>query len=304
MLLSSQNLEIAGLDNRNNLNSLNLHLATTKLCSEFYSNNDILVERRNKSTYKMPGGMTNYTCHLCAEVVSNRHSSSFEFFVHRFLKDKRIQKNRTNAFAVRSIRKELNEKYLNQYNELVNSIDTESMIFYTYDLIRGYSFDTNKLYVEMFNPKISNSLSASTGNLIYTPYIKEYAIDDNGNLKNHGSSSFCYFQLNMTEDQAQKIYYRYSNHFAPNPPFAIATKLHYALRIGKVLEGKPRYFQIILKKAEFFIPLEKDIKYAQKKVIKITSMEENKFAEVIFDENMTYTKEGYPIQKIKSQKTY
>lgn len=87
-------------------------------------------------------------------------------------------------------------------------------------------------------------------------------------------------------------------------PFAVATKLHYAIRMAKEANGQVRNFEIILKKAEFFLPLEEDIKRIQNKTVKIANMQENIFAEIIFDTKQTRTELGYLTQKVASTKAY
>ena len=298
----AQNFDIPNLQNKNNLNDLNLHWATAKLCKEFYEEKDFLKEIQNKSNYKIPGGRTAYGCNVCVELVKERHLSYFEYFVHRFLNDKRIQKNRTNAFTVRALRKEIEEKHLDLYNEHVNAVDTENMLFYKYDLISGYSFDTEELFINMFYPNIKRIAYGVNGNLINAPFL-EQSLGANGRIIPNAGGNLGTVKISMTEEQAQQIYGRYKNHFKPNPPFGIATKLHYAIRLAKEQNGESRNFEIILKKAEFFLPLEEDIKYIQRRAVKVADMEENIFAEVIFDDKQTRTELGYLVQKIKSSNT-
>lgn len=300
-LALGQGFDIPNLDNKNNLNDLNLHWATAKLCKEYYAEKDLITELGNKSTFELPGGQTDYGCHVCAELVKNRHLSYFEYFVHRFLNDKRIQKNKTNAFTVRALRKEIEEKYLDLYNESVNAIDTENMVFYKYDLISGYSFETNELYIKMFYPNIKKIAYGINGYLINAPFL-EHSLGANGRIMSNASGDLGTFKIPMSEEQAQKIYDRYKNHFRPNPPFAVATKLHYAIRMAKEQNGEVRNFEIILKKAEFFLPLEEDIKHIQRRSVKVANMQENIFAEVIFDPRQSQTELGYLVQGIKSTK--
>jgi hypothetical protein len=303
-IANGQSFSIKGLENRHYNNSLTAHLATAKLCDKFYDGNDIIEERNNKSSYKMIGGFSDYGCHVCVEVIQSRHANYFELFVDHFLKDKRIQKNRTNAFTVRTLREEINAKYLEDYNKLVDSIDTENLVFYNYDLIGGYSFDTNELYISMFNPRFNSGLTANKGKLIISPNLKDSNLDVNSNLMNGPQDYLGSFRISMNEEKAQKIYDRYKNHFSPNPPFGIGTKIHYSLRMGEELNGQIRNFIVVLKKVEFFIPNEQDIKNIQRSIVKVTDIPENKIAEIVFNEKLYYNKIGYPYQEIKSQKVF
>ncbi len=296
-----QSFDIPNLDNKNNLNDLKLHWATAKLCKKYYAEKKLVTELQNKSTFKLPGGQTDYGCNVCVELVKKRHHSYFEYFVHRFLNDKRIQNNKTNVFTIRALRKEIEEKHLDLYNESVNAVDTENMVFYKYDLISGYSIETKELYIKMFYPHIKKIAYGINGNLINAPFL-EHSRGTNGRIIPSIGGDLGTFKIPMSEEQAQKIYDRYKNHFRPNPPFAIATKLHYAIRMAKEQNGEVRNFEIILKKAEFFLPLEEDIKYMQSRSIKVADMQENIFAEVIFDSEQSYTELGYLIQRIKSTK--
>ncbi|PWL38896.1 hypothetical protein DKG77_11720 [Flagellimonas aquimarina] len=296
-----QSFDISHLDNRNNLNDLNLHWATAKLCKKYYEENDLLTAQQNKSTFTLPGGRSDYGCSVCVELLKNRHHSYFEYFAHRFLNDKRIQKNRTNVFTVNALRKEIAEKYLDSYNQSVNAVDTENMVFYQYDLITGYNVEMKELYIKMFYPHIKKIAYGTNGNLINAPHL-ERSLGTNGHPR--GGLDLGTFKISMSEEQAQKIYGRYKNHFRPNPPFGVATKLHYAIRMAKEQNGQVRNFEIILKKAEFFLPLEEDIKRIQSKTVKIADMQENIFAEIIFDSEPTHTQLGYLTQKIKSTKAF
>jgi hypothetical protein len=300
-LVFGQSFDIPNLKNINNSNALELHWATAKLCKRYYAENDLATGLKKKSNFKLPGGRTDYGGNVCAELLKNRHSSYFEYFVHRFLNDKRIQQNRTNVFTVKALQKEIEEKHLDLYNESVDAVDTENMIFYKYDLIGGYAFEDKELYIRMLYPHIKKIAYGINGNLINAPFL-EHSRATNGGIIPHSSKELATFKIPMSEEQAQKIFDRYKNHFHPNPPFGIATKLHYAIRMAKEQNGEVYNFEIILKKAEFFLPLEEDIKHAQNRISKIADLPENIIAEVIFDENHSYTELGYIIQKIKSMK--
>lgn len=298
--LMGQSLDIPNLHNKHNLNTLNLHWATAKLCKAYYAEKDLQVELRNKSTFKLPGGQTNYGCHVCVELVKDRHQSYFEYFVHRFLNDQRIQRNRTNAFTLRALRKEIEEAHLNLYNKMVDAVDTENMVFYQYDLITGYSFEANEMYIKMFYPHIKKIAQGTNGYLINAPFMEEYM----GSTGRPRSQDLGTFRIPMSEEKAEKIYNRYKNHFRPNPPLALATKLHYAIRMAEEDNDEVRNFEIVLKKAEFFLPLEEDIRHIQRKTVEIANMQENIFSEIIFDTEQYRTDLGYLVQKVKSTKVY
>jgi hypothetical protein len=265
-LALGQNFDIPNLENKNNMNSLNLHWATAKLCKGFYAEKDILTELQNQSTFKLPGGQIGYGCNVCVELFKNQHQSYFEYFVHRFLNNQRIQKNRTNAFTVRDFQKEIEENHLELYNEYVDAVDTENMVFYKNDVISGNSFDTNELFIKMSYPRIKKIAYGINGNLVNAPFLQQ-SLGTNGRVMANAGGDLGTIKISMSEEQTQQIYDRYKNHFRPNPPFSIATKLHYAIRMAKEGNGEVRNFEIILKKSEFFLPLEEDIKYIGRRAV-------------------------------------
>jgi len=294
-IILGQNIQINGLDNRNNFNAFNMHLAATKLCEDFYANYDLAEERQNKSSYIGFDQRSNYACHICVESIRYPLMSPMETFVERFLKDKRISRNKSNVFALRTIREELKTKYLNEYNGLVAAVDTENIVFYQTDLIKGYSFDLNELYISMARP--NTQLKG-----LYLPQLLGHGIDDSGYLTRNITGDHGFFRVPMSESKAQEVYDMYANHYHPNPPFRITTKLYYALRLSKEFEGQPRYYVMILKKAEFFLPGAENLKKLQYKILNETYKQENKIAEVVFNEKLYYAEKGYGYQKIASVK--
>lgn len=300
----AQNIEVKGLDNKANRNSLTLHLAATKLCREFYKQNDLIAARKRKSSYKGYDNISHYTCHVCTESIRSPFLNPLESFVQRYLKDSRIIKNQSNVFALRTLRKELNTTYLETYNQMVDSIDTENLVFYKYDLIQGYSFDTGKMTISLWNPSFKYLLPNTTSkNLIHVPILNEYGVDSRGKRIQSTSNILGRFQIPMTENKAQEIFTNYSNHHRPNPPFPIATKLYYALRLSDDFEGEPRYYQIVLKKAEFFLPSPENIKKTSRaKLILEMYHPKYKIAEVTFEDTIYHTIDGYPFQNIHSLK--
>ncbi|MEP4945921.1 MAG: hypothetical protein ABJU26_00145, partial [Flavobacteriaceae bacterium] len=185
-IVFGQGISVPKLDNRGNLNSLKLHLAATKLCKDFYDQKDLNTERQNKSNYKGPGNQYRYTCHICAASIRYPYMSPLESFVDRYLNDKRIMRNKSNVFAVRDLRKEIKSKYSNDYDQMVASMDTENMVFYQTDLVEGYSFDTNELYINMSNPRFSGNLpnTMNTGGIIFSPQLMGHGIKADGNVVN------------------------------------------------------------------------------------------------------------------------
>jgi len=300
-LIFSQNIEIRNLDNRGTLNLLNLHLAATKLCKDYYSETDLSEERKNKTSYKIePESYSRYGCHVCVESLRFPFMNPLESFVHHFLKDKRIQTNKNNVFKLRTIRKDIEDKYRAEYNTMVDSIDTENIVYYQNDVITGYALETNELVISMHNPQLKG-LPNAKGKLIFYPELKGHGINDKGQLVNYISNMLAYFKIPMEEAKAEEIYNAYADHYHPNPPFRISTKLHYALRLSEDIKGSPRYYQVIFKRVEFFLPGIENLKKTTYKVLDAAYKPENKIAEVIFDETVHYTEEGYAFQNIISK---
>ena len=297
-----QSIQIPSLDNRANLNSLNLHLAATKLCKEFYANNDLNEAREDKSNFMGIDNYGRYGCHICAEAIRYPFMSPLESFVDRYLKDKRLTRNKSNAFTLRALREEIKTNYLDDYNAMVDSVDTENMVFYQYDLIQGYSIDTNEMFISLWNFSFKNLLPNTTpnGRTIHIPLLNGHGVKSDGSVVGNANNQLGYFKVPMTESRAQEIYANYSKHFNPNPPFAIGTKLFYAFRLGKENEGKPRDYQVVLKKVEFFLPSVENLKKIQTRVLKETYLAEHKIAEVIFEEKLYFTEKGYSFQNIES----
>jgi hypothetical protein len=301
-----QNIKIDNLDNKSNLNTLVFNLAASKLCESFYTENDLRQEWQDKTTYSgLFNRRSHYGCHVCAESIKYPLMSPLETFASRFLKDKRIQRNQSNAFALRSIREDIKNKYSEKYNRMVDSMDTENLVFYQTDVIKGYSFQAQKLTINMRTPHFDKILPVSNSwELVSLPYLLNFSIDESGNLKanSFGDRKDATINVQMPESTAKKIFDYYSDHFHPNPPFSIITKIEYGLRLGKVIEGKPRYYQIVLKKAEFFLPNKENLKRIHSANLKNGYKTENKIAEVIFDKNLFFSKTGFTYQKIKSIK--
>jgi len=291
----AQNIQISGLENRNNFNALNMHLAATNLCSAFYAEKDLQAERQKKSSYRGFDQRSNYGCHVCVESIRYPLMGPLEFFVERFLKDKRISRNKSNVFALRGIREELKSKYLEDYTKMVNEVDTENIIFYQTDLVKGYSFELNELSISMSRPN-TQLLGA------YVPHIFGTAIGENGKFRSIIGGGHGWFQVPMPEARAQEVYDMYANHYHPNPPFLITSKLHYALRLSKPFEGQPRYYVMVLKKAEFYLPGAENLKKINHRILKESYLPENKIAEVLFQDNLYYTEKGYGYQKVESIK--
>lgn len=303
-ILFSQNIKIDGLENRANLNSLNLHLAATKLCKEFYDKSDLVQERQDNSTYVGYDKITRYGCNICAESIRYPFMTPLESFADRYLKDKRIIRNQTNAFTIKSVKEDLKNKYLEEYNKMVDSVDTENMIFYETDLVEGYSMDKKELVIRFGNPHFKNLLPNTDmyDKFIYIPLLKGYAINDKDEYVNMGAGGLGWFNVPMSEARAKEIFDNYASHHHPNPPFSITTKLHYALRLSKEFEGKPRYYQVILKRVEFFVPGVENLNKIQYKVLDEAYKSKNKIAEVVFEEKVYYTEKGFSYQNIKSIK--
>ena len=302
--LVAQSIVVNGLDNKSNFNSFNLHLAATKLCRDFYANKDLNKERMNKSGYKIEfERYSRYGCHVCVESIRSPYMSPLENFADRFLNDKRIFRNKSNVFTVKAVRKELNDKYLDAYNALIDSVDTENMVYYQYDLVQGYSFETNEMFISLWNPYLKGMLpNATTQNLIFHPLLMEHGLTKEGGYIHKSTNNLGYFRVPMTSEQAEQIYSNYASYHRPNPPFAVATKLHFAIRLSKALGGQPRYYQIILKKAEFFLPNMDDLKRIQSKLLWNTYRKENKIAEVIFEAKVHHTQDGLAYQNVLSIK--
>ena len=249
----AQSIEVKGLDNKANRNSLTLHLAATKLCKEFYKQNDLIAaHRENPVTKDMIKSLIIPV--MYAQIHKVTFFKSPGEFVQRYLKDYRIIKNQSNVFALRTLREELNTTYLEAYNQMVDSIDTENLVFYKYDLIQGYCFDTGKMTISLWNLALvaipNTQLQKS---LIHIPILNGYGLDSRGKRIQSTSNNLGRFQIPMTENKAQEIFTNYSNHHRPNPPFAIATKLYYALRFSDDFAGEPRYYQVVLK-SRVFLP--------------------------------------------------
>ncbi|MEP4948428.1 MAG: hypothetical protein ABJU26_12895, partial [Flavobacteriaceae bacterium] len=109
-----------------------------------------------------------------------------------------------------------------------------------------------------------------------------------------------FFRIPMLETKAQEIYANYAEHYHSNPPFTIATKLHYALRLSKEYEGKPRYYQVVLKKVEFFLPKIEYLKKLTYRVLEEVYIPEQKIAEVVFEPKVYQTDKGYLYQNVSS----
>lgn len=294
----SQNIKINNLDYKNNLNSLTVHLAATKLCKNFYSTKDLIKDRQNKSNYLDLDKKFHYTCHVCTESIKYPYTSPLESFAERFLKDRRIFKNKSNVFALREIRKEIKKSYQKEYYKKVDSVDTENLVYYDYGLIRGYSFDVQKMYFEMFSPTFRLP-HPNSSNLIRTPYLI------GNNIKNDAiyANSLISFQIPIAENVAENIYKNYAKHYHPNPPFAVAMKLNYALRLSPKLEGKPRYYNVVYKKVEFFLPNPENIKKINHhKLILDNYDSEKKIAEIIFNDKIYRTKHNQTYQKYIDKK--
>jgi hypothetical protein len=295
IFINSQNIEINNLDIKNNLNSLNLHLAATKLCKEFYRNNNLEETRKRPSSYRGYSKYSKYTCDVCTESIKYPLLSPLESFAERFLKDKRISKNKSNVFVLRKVREELKNSYEEDYYKMVDSIDTENLVFYQHGLITGYSFETGTMGFKMFSPNFSLP-HANISNIIKIPYLVGNDIDNEAIYGN----SLIIFPIPIPEEIAEKIYINYSNHYRPNPPFTVGMKLHYALRLSEKFEGESRYYNVVYQKVEFFLPSPENIKRtSQYKIIPDNYNSENKIAEVIFEDKIYRTKHYQTYQKYR-----
>lgn len=289
----SQNIKINSLDYKANLNSLTLHLAATQLCKEFYYNNDLNEARKKKSSYVGHDKRSQYTCHVCTESIRHPLMSPLESFVERFIKDKRISRNKSNVFALRQIREEIESTYKEEYFKMVDSVDTENLIYYQHGLITGYSFDTGEMFFKLFAPSF-NLPHVSSSNLIKPPYLIKNDVNNDAVYAN----SLTIFQIPIKENIAQNIYSNYSKHYHPNPPFSVGTKLYYALRLSEKFQGESRYYEIVYKKVEFFLPSPEHIKKSsQPKLIPNIYNSKNKIAEVIFEDKIFRTKHHQTYQK-------
>ena len=292
IVLYGQNIQIKDIDRVNIFNSLNMDLATSKLCQSFLSDKNVYEERRNKSSYTTRDKKTDYSCHICAESISIPYIEPLEEFLERYLKDRRIKQNRTNAFKIRSVREEIDQKYRQEYEQMVDSIDTENLTFYKYDLVQGYSFESNELSISLWPPKIKN---------FKIPLLYEHGINSSGKFVNNASGYLAWLTIPMSEQRAKEIYDKYADHHSPNPPFAVSTKVIYALRLGEELNEKPRYFQVILKRIEFYLPDDINISRIRSKINSKTFESENKIYEINFQDKIYYNEDGFAYQKIESE---
>ena len=289
----SQSIPIPKLDSKSNFNGLQVHLAAAQLCKDFYTTNDLGETRNKKSSYRGHEKYSKYTCDVCTESIKAPLMSPLESFVERFLKDKRISKNRSNVFALRKIREELKTTYEVAYNKMVDSIDPENLISYQHGLITGYSFETGLMGFKMFTPKF-HLAHPNRSDLVKTPYLVGNDIKDETIYGN----SLIIFPIPIPENEAEKIYANYANHYHPNPPFAVCMKLHYALRLSEKFEGEARYYDVVYKKVEFFLPSPENIKQtSQYKIIQDNFAAKNKIAEVIFEDKIYHTKHYQSYQK-------
>ncbi|MDO5970876.1 hypothetical protein Q4Q35_13770 [Flavivirga aquimarina] len=289
----SQNNQIINLDNKHNLNSLVLHLAATKLCKEFYNSNDLIEARKKKSGYSDHDKSSQYTCHVCTESIRPPFLSPLESFADIFLNDKRISKNKSNVFALRKIREELQSSYQKEYYDMVDSTDTENLVLFQHGLITGYSFDSGMMGFKMFSPSFRLP-NAKLSSLIKPPYLIGNKINDEAVYGN----SLIIFPISITENVAEKIYNNYSSHYHPNPPFSVGMKLYYALRLSEKFNGEPRYYIVTYKKVEFFLPSPENIKKTnQSKLIPDIYNPEYKIAEIVFEDKIYRTQHGQTYQK-------
>lgn len=226
------------------IKQLEYYAAAIKLCNDF-DYKSVFGNRRFK-----PIGGGEYTEDgkriesniACIKAVPFPFVDPLEFYAHYFKKDKRILENQTNAFKLRSIRKELQNKHAFNFEKLLKSTNTEKLV--SYDLINAtiqdYNFDTGKLRLS-YTIKKRLDISKDSHKITF-PQLSER------------NQIFYSHYIDMSEDKAEKIYKHYANinSNSGNPPFNLNTKTTFAVRLPTDEKSK-RQFQGIVKRIEFYI---------------------------------------------------
>lgn len=263
--------------------------ATIKLCGG-YDYSTIFVENTG-GRYINPAIVDNNGQPLsqndpCIKNVPFPFLNPLEYYAHEFEKDKRIAQNRTNAFKLRALRKEIKEKYGSTFQKKLNQIDLENLISYdaVYASIQDYDFDTNTLKIRY---SIKDVRFMNNSQTINFPALSDQ------------NSSFYYHDIKMPEDRAEKIY----NHYAElkpysnsgNPPFYLNAKTTFAFRFYNEPQFKNQIHAVV-KKMEFFIKEKepKDIQLRLKHKDRLGK--EQKIGEILFDDAVYLNRFKQPYQ--------
>lgn len=294
--LSSQNINLTRMYKTTQYNSVTFDLASAKLCRDYLSKVDVKEDRKNQSSFTSKTNYSDYGCHICTEMIKKPYESPLENFLNIYMNDNRIVQNMRNPFSLKQIRSEYNEKYLDEYNSLLDSIDTDNLSYYqNYVNVDNYLFDEKLLIVKVRLPSIGKVYTTNYSNkATLTPVAM--SIDNNilGKItedKNIISNiDLALVKLPMDEKTAQKYFDKTEGRAR------LYAKIYYGLEIGEELNGKPRYFQVVFKKVEFFSGGKKKNNFD---IIPENFKEENKVFDLIFEKNLYYAKNKYQYQKVK-----
>jgi hypothetical protein len=266
---------------------LQFFLGALKLC-EAYDYEDIFGDRRYSNHNNSRGERID---HLdpCIRVVPFPFVSPLEYYVHLFEEDQRISANQTNAFKLRSLRKEIVTKYKDKFQSKLQAVDIDNLVSYgvVNATIQDYDFDTQKL-----------RLSYSLGNINFVS--GKHKINFPG-LSEQNQVFYTHY-ISMKENQAEKIYQHYADlkpySNSENPPFYLNTKTTFALRSSNDPKFKNQLHAVI-KKVAFFIkekePRDLPLKLKHKDRID----EERKIGEIVFDQKVYLNRYKRMFQKVK-----